>query len=104
MPENEVLDPAAILAISLIDKTLGNGNDVDIPKAMQALGEAAKANLQISCNNNVIITKHVTDDNCHTPRGILIRTGVISWFILIVIIISSIVIYIPDLLKWFKLP
>jgi len=106
MPEEKEypLDPGSLLAIQLINDTLNNGDDVNIPKAMKALGEAAKANLQISCKNNAKITKHVDNNEVHTPKGILVRSNVIGWFLFLMILISSIVTYVPELLIWLKLP
>ncbi len=46
--------------------------------------------------NGESAAKHIEDKELHTPKGILARTGVIACFIFAVIIISTIVAYLPE--------
>ena len=39
---------------------------------------------------------HIENDKCHTPKGLLLRTNVIGWAIFIMIIISTVVTYLPE--------
>ena len=40
--------------------------------------------------------RHVLDKEQHTPKGILVRGKVIAWAVFIMIIISTIVCYLPE--------
>ena len=40
--------------------------------------------------------KHVESESLHTPKGLLVRTSVITWAIFIMIIISTVVAYLPE--------
>lgn len=46
--------------------------------------------------NSVSVCKHVDDKEIHTPKGLLVRAGVISCFIFIMILVSTLVMYVPD--------
>jgi hypothetical protein len=50
--------------------------------------------------NSLSICKHIEDKELHTPKGILVRTGVIVWAVAIVLIISTIVMYIPQAVEY----
>ena len=39
---------------------------------------------------------HIKDKDLHTPKGLLIRASVIAWAIFIMIIISTVVAYLPE--------
>ena len=68
-------DPGAELAIRLLDKMISNGASDE----MVALGEGVKASIQVSCNNNIKISKHIDDDDVHTFLGIVKQEGVLKW-------------------------
>ncbi len=93
----EIYDPGAVLAIKLLDNMLSN----DTTSEMKALGEAAKANLQISCKNNIVIGKHINDDNVHTVRGMILQKGVLKWLFVAFFVTSMLVTYVPGILRWF---
>ena len=40
--------------------------------------------------------KHIECDEKHTPKGLLLRKDVIAWAVFIVILISTIVTYLPE--------
>ena len=40
--------------------------------------------------------KHIENENLHTPKGLLLRTKVIGWAVFIMIIVSTIVAYLPE--------
>lgn len=40
--------------------------------------------------------KHVDDKECHTPKGIILRGPVIVWAIFIMILISTVITYLPE--------
>ena len=42
------------------------------------------------------IQKHIDSDDCHTPKGILLRGKVIAWAVFIMILVSTIVAYLPE--------
>lgn len=46
--------------------------------------------------------KHIEDKELHTAKGILVRTKVIGWFVILVFLISTIVMYIPEALVFLK--
>lgn len=46
--------------------------------------------------NSLSVKKHIEDKELHTPQGILLRAGVVGWFIFVMILISTIVTYLPD--------
>ena len=48
--------------------------------------------------------RHIEDKDLHTPKGLLVRAGVIGWAIFIMIIISTIVTYLPEQIKILSLP
>ncbi len=99
MTEQE-LDPGAVLAIKLLDESLNGSDEIDMNKALKALGEAAKANLQISCNNNSKITTHVDDKDLHTAKGLLLKNDVIAWFLGLILLISAIVAHLPEVITY----
>ncbi len=41
-------------------------------------------------------SKHIEDKNLHTPKGLLVRGKVIGWAVFIMIIISTVVAYLPE--------
>ena len=46
------------------------------------------------------VRNHLLDTEAHTPKGILLRKDVVTYFIIGVGIITGIVYYIPELIKW----
>lgn len=46
------------------------------------------------------LTEHIKDKELHSPKGILVRNSVIVWMVGLVILISGIVQYAPELLKY----
>ena len=63
-------------------------------------------------NNEIHVTKefhdcakkHVLDKEQHTPKGILVRGIVIAWAVFIMIIVSTIVCYLPEKLGILTVP
>jgi hypothetical protein len=58
-----------------------------------------KLNLRVTKHNYVngkTASKHVGNAELHTAKGLLVKTGVIGWFVFIMILVSTIVMYIPD--------
>ena len=39
---------------------------------------------------------HIENDKCHTPKGLLLRKEVIGWAVFIMILISTVVTYLPE--------
>lgn len=54
--------------------------------------------------NGEASSKHIEDEKCHTPKGLLVRTKVICWAVILMILVSTIVMYIPDGLSLLNLP
>ena len=52
--------------------------------------------------NSASFRKHIENNECHTPKGLLIRTGVIGWVVFLMFLVSTIVMYIPDGVAWLK--
>ena len=46
--------------------------------------------------NSAEFCKHIENKDYHTPKGLLVRTSVIGWAIFIMIIISTVVAYLPE--------
>ena len=46
--------------------------------------------------NGLSVKQHVENDDIHTPKGLLVRGSVIGWAIFIMIIISTVVTYLPE--------
>ena len=40
--------------------------------------------------------KHIEDDKCHTPKGLLLRANVIGWAVFIMILVATVVTYLPE--------
>lgn len=60
-------------------------------------GERLKWRVTKSNYINGLATRlHVEDKECHTPKGLLVRAEVIGWAIFIMIIISTVVTYLPE--------
>lgn len=47
---------------------------------------------------------HIEDKEIHTPKGLLLRGQVIAWAVFIVIIISTVVAYLPEKIGMLSLP
>ena len=89
--------------LSMLDNLIDNGTDHDT----KVLAEGSKAILSILGEMQPVIdtcTKHVEDDSKHTPKGILVRTKVIGWALFIMIIVSTIVCYLPEKIAMLGLP
>jgi len=41
-------------------------------------------------------TAHIKDDNLHSPKGLLVRTKVIGWLLFLMILVSTVVAYLPE--------
>ena len=52
--------------------------------------------LRNSYINGEKANKHIEDKELHTPKGLLVRKNVIVWAIFIMIIISTVVAYLPE--------
>ena len=46
------------------------------------------------------IETHIKNEKCHTPKGILVRTKVIAWFVGLSALLCAIMMYAPELVKW----
>ena len=46
--------------------------------------------------NGISVCKHIENKELHTPKGLLVRTKVIAWGVFIMIIISTVVAYLPE--------
>ena len=109
----------------LIDDMLENGSDPDIKVLGAGLKETLSMLDEMGRYNRTMykliddhvkdkskhlsaeggcpaMVHHITNKDLHTPKGILVRTKVIAWFVGIVIFISSIVSYAPELVS--KIP
>ena len=95
MPD-EINDPGTDLAINLLDKMISNGASPE----MVAIGEGIKASIKVSCNNNSKISQHIKDETVHTAKGIVFQKGVLKWIFGGIFIISALVQYVPDFVKW----
>lgn len=85
--------------ITLLDELLKNGTDSDT----KVLGAAMKAMLgiQMGCKEDLAkIKTHMEDKSLHTPKGLLVRNDVLKWMVGLTILISAIVQYVPDFIKW----
>ena len=97
---------------NMLNGLLQNGGNEET----KVLGEGIKATLEIVADtqediglaldsiNTVqdLLNKHINNKDLHTPKGILVRGQVIAWFVLLMFIVSTIVMYIPDLIGWLK--
>ena len=52
--------------------------------------------------NSECSASHITDKELHTPKGLLVKPGVIAWGVFIMFLISTIVMYIPEGLALIK--
>jgi len=91
---------------SMLDSIQDNGGTDDI----KALGAGVREALKILDKQSkrsdeqdrlALVTlksieAHIKNDKCHTPKGLLVRSKVIAWCVFIVILISTIVMYIPE--------
>ena len=81
--------------LTMLDNLISNGADQDI----QTLGEGVKASLEILSEMKdeiVICSEHIKDKDLHTPKGLLVRAKVIGWALFIVVVVSTIVAYLPE--------
>ena len=92
--------------LNMLDGLLKNGSDEDT----KVLGEGVKATLEIVADTQeevagavddirkavLLMKTHIDNKDCHTPKGILVRTKVIAWAVFIMFLISTIVMYIPE--------
>ena len=46
--------------------------------------------------NGESAVKHIENKELHSPKGLLVRTKVIAWGVFIMIIISTVVAYLPE--------
>ena len=46
------------------------------------------------------VRRHLLDTEAHTPKGILLRKDVVLYFVLASGLVSVIVVYIPEAIKW----
>ena len=82
--------------LEMLDGLIENGSSQDT----RVLAEGVKASLKILSEDVVPEIKacrdHVNDTEIHTPKGLLLRAKVVGWFIFAVVIISTIVAYLPE--------
>jgi len=90
--------------LSMLKELEENGSNNDA----RVLSAGVKATLEIVAENskcmkkvNTNLEKHLNDKDCHTPKGILVRTDVIKWFLAIVFAVSMVAQYVPGIIKWF---
>ena len=80
----------------MLDNLIENGSDQDI----KVLAEGQRAALNILIDTVVPEIKascdHRKDKDLHTAKGILLRTKVIGWLLFIMIIVSTVVAYLPE--------
>lgn len=97
--------------INLLDDLLQNGSSQEY----KTLAAGQKATLEIIADVDArqemyygllekqmtALQKHIDNQECHTPKGILLRGPVITWAIFAVVVISTIVAHAPELLSRF---
>ena len=88
--------------IDMLDHLLENGSDNDI----KVLGEGIKCALNMLSDidekvdmNCDAIQEHIKDKELHTAKGILVQSHVIAWMVGAMILIASIVSYLPELVS-----
>ena len=72
-----------------------------------SLSEIERLLLRVMKHNYIdglVTRQHVQDKECHTPKGILVRGQVIGWFLFLMVLVSTIVMYFPEALALLKLP
>ena len=52
--------------------------------------------LRNSYINGEASSKHIENEKCHTPKGLLVRGKVIGWAIFLMILVSTVVCYLPE--------
>ena len=52
--------------------------------------------------NGESAAKHIENKELHSAKGILVRTKVITWFVILAFLISTIVMYIPEAIVFLK--
>ena len=86
--------------LEMLDNLIENGTSNDT----KVLAEGVKASLKILSEDVVpeiqASCAHRKDKDLHTPKGILVRTKVIAWCVIIMILISTIVMYIPQAVEY----
>jgi hypothetical protein len=78
--------------LKMLNNLIDNGSDDDL----KVIGEGVKASLEILSEIQPAMNSHINDKELHTPKGILVRTKVIGWLLFIMIIVSTIVAYLPE--------
>jgi len=89
--------------LKLLKDLQDNGTDHDLKvlgAGVMATLEAVIENQDTTIKLEKAITKHFNDKELHTPKGILVRGSVIAWFILLMFVVSTITMYIPELITW----
>ena len=89
--------------IKMLDAIKDNGGSDDI----KALGAGVREALLMLDEDRRLrramykcLDEHVRDKELHTPKGILLRKGVIVYFTIAVGIITVIIVYIPEAVRW----
>ena len=78
--------------LKMLDNLIDNGSDDDL----KVIGEGVKASLEILSEMQPAIDDHIKDKELHTPKGILLRAKVVAWLLFIMVIVSTIVAYLPE--------
>ena len=52
--------------------------------------------------NGESAANHIENKELHSPKGLLVRTKVIVWGVIIMALVATIVMYIPDGITWLK--
>lgn len=91
--------------INMLDDLLENGANQDL----KVLGAGLKETLQMLDEDRRLrstmykaLDAHIKDAECHTPKGLLVRKDVIGWAVFIVVLITGIMQYVPELVAWLK--
>lgn len=73
--------------------------EIDDFIAKNTLSPLEKLNLRVTKHNYInglSASKHVENADLHTAKGLLVKTGVLTWMVIIMILVSTIVAYLPE--------
>lgn len=84
----EIDDHIAENNLESLDKLMLRVMKYNYAKSIQIQEDVEK-----SCKR---MEKHIDNKDIHTPKGVLLRGKVIAWAVFIVILVSTIICYLPD--------
>lgn len=91
------------IIIQEIDDHIAENNLEPLEKLMLRVAKHNYAkSIQIQEDVEVVadgFKKHCEDKDLHTAKGILVNSKVVFWFVTLVILIASIVTYLPELIS-----